>query len=64
MVWVVRTYKSNIMSGFYNGCMGIPEDEYFESKNIALEYRSKLNCYSELYQIEVPKSDIKMNETK
>lgn len=57
MVWVVRTYEKNVTSGFHRGGIGVPKDKYFTSKTLALKYRSKLNRYSELFQIEPKESE-------
>lgn len=51
MVWVVRTYKTKLDSGY--GYTGEPHDNSFDTKSEAIEYRSKLKCYSELFKQEI-----------
>lgn len=57
MVWVVRTYDTRINSGFSYG--GTPKDRRFSSKDKALQYRSRLKQYSELFEIKKIKVDKK-----
>ena len=50
MVWVVRTYKTKLDSGY--GYTREPYDNSFDTKSEVIEYRSKLKVYSELFEID------------
>lgn len=50
MVWVVRTYKTKLNSGY--GYIGEPQDKMFNTKPEAVKYRSELKVYSELFEID------------
>ena len=48
MTWVVRTYKTRNRSAFND--KEEPEDNYFDTKSDAEEYRKTLKRYSEIFE--------------
>lgn len=50
MVWVIRTYESKGAVAFGNNLNKVIDKE-FETKEEALDYRSSLKQYSELFEV-------------
>ena len=50
MVWVIRTYESKGAVAFGNN-LNKAIDKEFETKEEALDYRSSLKQYSELFEV-------------